>query len=227
MKKIASLLFLFLISGCLNSNWIPLSKEAAQFPATATVTKDSYTRSKASKGVVIVGVNWGRKWSCGGFENAQLTSIGFDNLAKLSSENTLPPTLVMNTPSMIYVDNREFINYAFLVDPGVYAISNIQIKAAKSIKEIGFINTIKNQLIENNNPKGGTFTVSPNEVVYIGNFWLDCYYQPMLWRYYQMSTVFDEFAKEYPFLPLKNVKYDLFKTDVYGNGFDNDYKPKK
>jgi hypothetical protein len=198
--------------------------------ATPTVKEATYKGSKTNKGIVLMSINWGRQWSCGGYENAQLAGLGFDLLSIQKTSNANSPDLFIKPLSMLAVD-KKFDNYAFQLEPGTYGISYVSVKAAKSISNIGFFISKRSDLIQDKTAKGGSFTVGANEVVYIGNFWLDCAYSPMLWRYYTMSSTeftshLSEFANEYPFLPIKNTQYRLFSTSVFGNGIDDEYKPK-
>lgn len=68
-------------------------------------------------------------------------------------------------------------------------------------------------------PYAGSFKVLASETVYIGNFALDCFQNPSLWRYYSENQ--EDFQKQlgdykakYPFLDLSSVKYRLFETNV-------------
>ena len=50
--------------------------------SSETLNESQYSQDASSKGVVLLAANWNRSWNCGGFENAELRSIGFDRLAK-------------------------------------------------------------------------------------------------------------------------------------------------
>ena len=65
-----------------------------------------------------------------------------------------------------------FLNYAFLVPPGEYALSGVSIKVARSISDVGYLNAKRADLIKDGNPEGGSFTVAAGEIVFIGNFFL-------------------------------------------------------
>ena len=41
-----------------------------KFEKSNVVSKESYLKNKATNGVVLLDVNWGRWWGCGGHENA-------------------------------------------------------------------------------------------------------------------------------------------------------------
>ena len=50
-----------------------------KFPGTNIVTKEVYAQTDKTNGVVLLDINWGRWWGCGGHENAQLISLAFDS----------------------------------------------------------------------------------------------------------------------------------------------------
>lgn len=118
-----------------------------------------------------------------------------------------------------------FINYAYSLEPGEYAVSAFSIKVADSMSKVGFLTAQRDKLYAGGKPIGGTFTVKPGETVFIGNFYLDCAYGPTLWRYYSDGKeAFDaqvkEYAKRFPFLELNDVQFRLFKTKVFGNDYE-------
>lgn len=191
---------------------------------TNLVTKDSYLQNKATHGVVLLDVNWGRWWGCGGHENAQLISLAFDKLPMSSINNEAEPTLVLHSPSRLMV-NPVFLNYAYSLEPGEYAISAISIKVADSRSEVGFLTAQRDKLYSAGVPVGGSFVVKPGEAVFIGNFYLDCAYGPTLWRYHSDGKdAFEAQVKEYknrfPFLRLDNVQFRLFKTKEFGHDYE-------
>ncbi len=188
-----------------------------RFESSAEVAKASYKDSGKKNGVVWISVNWGRAWNCGGYQNAQLTSMAFDHLPVAAAES--PPDLVMNSPSRLKAE-AVFVDYAYLLEAGEYALSGVAIKVAKSVSEVGYVTLDRGRLFDGEHPKGGTFSVAPGEIVYIGNFYLDCAYGPSLWRYYTPKEQFNkhrrQFKSAYPFLNAKDVRYRLFKTKVFG-----------
>ncbi len=172
------------------------------------------------KGVVLLAANWSREWNCGGFENAELRSVGFDLLPKRYADDKRSPDFVVNGSA----GRPGFMNYAFLLEPGTYAISYTKVKIARSVSDVGYYTAVRSDLFESGNPKGGTFELSAGEVVYIGHFGLDCTLQPMMWRYYaENKDSFQEFVESYkphyPFLKLDSVRYRLFKTKEFGHDF--------
>jgi len=195
-----------------------------KFQETNVISKDTYTQNTNNNGVVLLDINWGRWWSCGGHENAQLISLAFDKLPIPTIENETKPSLVINSPSRLMVD-PVFSNYAFSLEPGEYAMSAFSIKVADSKSKVGFLTAQRNNLYKDGKPIGGSFIVKPNETVFIGNFYLDCAHEPTLWRYYPDGRVgFDKQIKEYknsfPFLDLSDVKFRLFKTKEFGRDFE-------
>ena len=180
------------------------------------LSADNYAKSNASKGVVLVAANWGRQWKCGEYENAQLVKLEFTNL-----ENEA--TLKLETPSKLNV-NPEFINYGYLVEPGTYAISSFSVKVAKSTSDVGYFSADKNKLIPDNTPKGGTFNVGAGEVAYIGHFFLDCYKEPIPWRYYPegkeaFNAYVNSIKKQFAYLKEANILFNILDTTLFGNPY--------
>ena len=178
---------------------------------------DTYANLKSTKGVVVVAVNWGRQWQCGDYENAQLVKLEF-----LNSENN--EALMLKTPSKLLV-NPEFINYGYVVEPGTYAISAFSVKVAKSTADVGYIKADKNKLVPNGAPKGGTFDIKAGEVAYIGHFFIDCYKEPIPWRYYPegkeaFNAYVDSIKKQYTFLQDADISFNILNTSIFGNPYE-------
>ncbi|MGE0799408.1 MAG: hypothetical protein AB7G13_14565 [Lautropia sp.] len=199
--------------------------QAAPGPALpAEVTAESFARERASKGVVLFDVNWGRRWNCGGFENAELRRIEFDRMpASARSDDAAGDVVWEVGPSL--VTPQRFVNYAALLEPGEYALAGYRIKVAKSVNDILILPAIRSRL-RNDDPRrqGGSFRVAAGETVYIGNFWLDCHGSPMLWRYYSeggrdFNQHLAEYKAKYPFLDLQRVTYRLFETRTHGEPY--------
>lgn len=217
-KKYLLIVIGFVVSGCVGVT------QPIKFQQTTMVTKDTYSQKKQDDGVVLMDVNWGRKWGCGRHENAQLISLTFDRLPMQSIDNSVEPSLVLQSPSRIMV-NPVFTNYAFSLSPGEYAISAFSIKIADSVSNVGFLTARRDHLYKEGKPIGGTFIVKPNETVFIGNFYLDCTYEPILWRYYPdgkkaFAQQIEEYKKNFPFLDLSDVKFRLFKTKEFGRNYE-------
>lgn len=175
---------------------------------------------KADLGVIIIQINWGRTWKCGQFKNAQLQSLTF---TKSTAGNTENVSLDLETPSKLFVDN-EFLPYAFVVHPGEYILSSFDVKIARSKTDIAHIRGSKDNLIKEGKPLGGSFTVNPGEIVYIGHFGLDCGAEPFLWRYYidgrkEFERDIEGFREQYPFVKNVPVQFRLFSTQMLGKPF--------
>lgn len=199
------------------------------YKKTPQITKSAYADDASKKAVVLMAVNWGRQWGCGGYENAQLTGIGFDLITGSALPITTSPDLYLKSPSRVFV-KPVFTNYAFLLPPGVYGISYMDIKVAKSRSEVGHLSSDRSILFKDNQPNSGTFEAKAGEIVYIGNFWLDCSYDPILWRYFSTMDTFPdhlkEYSKQYKFIPVEQVQYRLFSSNVFSNPSDNTYGQK-
>ena len=175
---------------------------------------------KSDLGVLIIQINWGRVWKCGQFENAQLQALTFTKSPINTPESV---SLDLETPSKLSVDNK-FLPYAFVIQPGEYVLTAFDVKVARSVTDVAHITGSKDNLIKDGKPVGGTFTVNPGEIVYIGHFGLDCGAEPFLWRnYIQSREDFERyvagFREKYPFINQVPVQYRLFSTQFLGNPF--------
>lgn len=188
----------------------------------AEATSESYAANPNS-GVVLLDVNWGRRWNCGGFENAELRSLGFDRVPPLKTRDDEAPDLVLEQPPGLSA-RPTFTNYALLVEPGEYVLSVFEMKVARSVSDAHTWDAKRSELIKDGAPQGGKFKVEPGEAVYIGNFWLDCFRRPQPWRYYtETRQDFDmhiaQYKQKYPLLRLEDVKYRLFETTRLGRPY--------
>ncbi|MGI9228547.1 MAG: hypothetical protein ACR2P9_01665 [Gammaproteobacteria bacterium] len=217
LNKITLLLMAVSVTACAGVT------QPIKFKKSAVVNEEVYLQTKESNGIVLLDVNWGRWWGCGNHENAQLISLAFDKLPMPDTSNEAEPSLVLHSPSRLMVD-PVFLNYAYSLESGEYAISGISIKVADSSFNVGFLTAERDKLYRNGQPVGGTFTVKPNEAVFIGNFYLDCSYGPTLWRYYSdgkeaFESQVQEYKRSFPFLDLDNAVFRLFKTKEFGNDY--------
>lgn len=180
----------------------------------------SETSYKADLGVLIMQINWGRQWKCGAFENAQLQALSF---TKLSASAEQAVSLEFETPSRLLVENK-FLPYAWVVEPGEYFLSGFDVKVARSVRNVAHIQGNKDNLFKEGKPIGGSFTVKPGEIVYIGHFGLDCGAEPFLWRYYladrqEFESYIKGFREKFPFVKNIPVQYRLFSSEVFGHPF--------
>jgi len=170
------------------------------------LTRENYEEYKNEKAVVLYGVNWGRKWGCAGFDNAQLRYLTFSRIDSASNNEDI----VLNNPAKLFSENSSG-SYAIIVNPGEYALTGYDIKIGKSSTGVSHIKG-----------KGeGTFKVNAGEIVYIGDFGLDCAGgEPIPWRYYIQKDEFDSyvagFKEKYKFIDDKQVIYRLFQTNKFG-----------
>lgn len=193
-------------------------------PVAIELTKKNYDRYNQDHGVVVLDVNWGRRWNCGGYENAELRRIEFDRLPLAGKSDTDQADFVLEGPSRLFT-KPTFLNYGFILPPGEYALSGISIKVARSVSEVGYLNTKRSDLIKDGQLVGGSFTVGKGEIAYIGNFFLDCQTGPMLWRYHSdgkegFQRQLGEYKKKYPFLELERVTFRLFKSKVFAIDYE-------
>jgi hypothetical protein len=199
---------------------VSLRANADVFPK---LTRGDYEAANGSKGVVLLAVRWDRAWNCAGYENAQLQIIGFDKLPSSKADQDPPDILLDDAPKLM--TKPEFENYALLVEPGEYGLSGFRIKAARSVSRIEQFGAKRSELIKGGTSEGGSFVVAADEIVYIGNFYLDCYEIPTIWRYYTethdgFGRHMAEFKSEFPFLDTSKAVYRLFETTRAGNHYE-------
>lgn len=190
------------------------------FAVAAEPVNLSESTYKADLGVIIVQVNWGRRWRCGRYENAQLQALSF---TKAPVDGAGPISIEIETPSKLFVDNK-FLPYAFVIQPGEYLLTGFDVKIARSRTDVAHITGTRDNLIKDGKPVGGSFTVGPGEIVYLGHFGLDCAAEPFLWRYYldgraEFEKYIGGFREEFPFVKNVPVQYRLFSTQALGNPF--------
>jgi hypothetical protein len=182
------------------------------------LSEDTY---KTDLGVILIQMNWGRTWKCGQFENAQLQALTFTKSPIDSPESV---SLELETPSKLFSDNK-FLPYAFVVQPGEYLLTAFDVKVARSMTDVGHIKGSKDNLIKDGKSIGGSFTVNPGEIVYVGHFGLDCGAEPFLWRYYldggrgEFERYIDGFRQKFPFVKNVPVQFRLFSTQTLGNPY--------
>jgi hypothetical protein len=187
------------------------------------LTEANVESAKDQKGIVLLAVRWDRRWKCGGYENAQVRVIGFDKLpSKMTSDDDRPDILLDDAPKIF--TKPDFDNYAFLVEPGEYGLSGFLIKVARSISDTNYLAFPRSKLIKDSRSLGGSFSVNAGESVYIGNFYLDCYKSPTLWRYHSngheaFAEHLKEFKRDFPMLDTTKVKFRLFETTEFGNPY--------
>lgn len=91
--------------------------------------------------------------------------------------------------------------------------------------DVGVAKVGRDRLFKDGVPDGGTFSVGEGEVVYIGHFYIDCYKEPSLWRYYlEDSEGFNgylaEHKKKVPELDISKAKFQLFKSNYFGRDYE-------
>jgi hypothetical protein len=194
---------------------------ALPFLAVAAEPVDLSERTyKSDLGVIIIQVNWGRTWKCGQYENAQLQALTF---TKSPVDNPNPVSLELKTPSKLFVDNK-FMPYAYVVQPGEYVLTGFDVKIARSRTDVVHILRSKDDLIKDGKPVGGSFTVNPGEIVYVGHLGLDCGAEPFLWRYYidgraDFERYVEGFREKFPSVKNVPVQFRLLATQLFGNAY--------
>jgi len=201
-----------------------VGRASAEGSVAVPLTSESYAEGGTTKGVVLFAVRWDRRWKCGGFENAQLRLLAFDKLPITRTTEDESADLVLADAPLLMTKPR-FDDYAFVVAPGEYALVGLHIKAAASVSDVRIAKVGRDRLIKDGRPDGGSFVVNPGETVYIGHFYLDCFKEPTLWRYYpEDREAFNGYlagvTKQHPELDASKVQFRLFKTTFFGRDFE-------
>ena len=189
------------------------------------LTEALYRAEGAAKGVVLLDVDFGRYGRCGGHETAQLRRIAFNRMPLVDRAVSPPADAEVSGPPLLAAAPRAMRNFALLLSPGEYAMTRISIRVTQSMSEVGHIELGSEQLAPNGVAKAGSFSVSAGEVVYIGNFKIDCAPPMTLWRYYTQGKSgfarhLSEYGQTFPFLRLEDVQYRLFETKTIGTPYE-------
>ena len=110
------------------------------------------------------------------------------------------------------------------MDPGIYAVSDVELKNAASISNVGRYRLGADQLLKDGKAVGGSFDVAAGEIVYIGHFAIDCAPQPMVWRFYidgrkAWEQYLPDMHKQFPYTKDAPVTYRLFATETLGTPY--------
>ena len=189
--------------------------------SSIALTDKAFDKHRDSKGVLLLHVNWGRQWNCHGYENAQLQKLAFQLMP--AGEGTSAEEISLDIPSRLFAKST-FQRYALLVSPGEYALSGFRLKLAGSASGLRIYEADAAHLIEGGKPKGGSFRITPGEIVYIGHFGVDCDGEPSPWRFYiedpaDFSRYGAEFHREFPSTGSVPVTFRLFETDTIGKPY--------
>ena len=198
---------------CATANGQPVEADAAALQAAA-----------AKKGVVLLDIYWNRAWRCGRFENAQLRSLSFERAPLAPPAEPVTPALAFENPSRL-APPRRFTPYAVIVEPGEYHLTGFEVGFARSVSDVGVHAARRADSIADGRSTLGSFSVAPGEVVYIGNFAVDCYQDPIPWRYYTQGKAdfadhLAQYKAKYPALPTDAVVYRLFATSRLGGPYE-------
>jgi hypothetical protein len=195
---------------------------AAMAAEPVELTEKTYAAEGQRRGTILLHVNWGRMWHCGKYENAQLQQLSF---SKLPLDPTDKGRNDVRLSGWKLTAGNVYQPYGLLIEPGEYALSEFDVKVAASVTEIGHAHGDRSTLIKDGKAVGGSFSVAPGEIVYIGHFGVDCAGEPILWRtYVEGRQEFDRyvlgFHKRFPFTKDTPVMFRLFATDIFGKPYD-------
>lgn len=211
MKRLCLLLGISALLACQQSP----STNSASGSSSKKITANLYKQQQATQALVLLTINWGTKWRCGGYDSTYLQEIRFSRLNGSDADLLFKRD---NHPQ----DKPDFVRYAVLVDPGEYALSATQLTVIQALgQKTDQLVTDRSRLIAGDQVLGGSFTADAGEQVYVGNFWIDCKYAPIVWRYYtegqdSFTKHMALFAQDYPFVDPQKVQYRLFKTNQFG-----------
>ena len=216
--KLVSVLAILLLASCASA------RLQDDIGVSMEVMESIYAEQKEEMGLVLLDARWARQWGCGRFENAQLISFSFDRFPFSGKPDHAPHDITVGTTRVLSVQPT-FESYALLVPPGKYALSNFRIRVAASVSQVGYWVANRSDLIQGEKVIGGSFEVAAGEVIYIGNFALDCQDAPTLWRYHPtgkdaFESQLDDYRAKYPFIDLGEVKFRLFETDQIGYPYE-------
>lgn len=202
-----------------------LAFSGAAWPDSGELSEASYAAEGTTKGVVLFDADIGRYGSCGGYETAQLRRIAFARMPLKDMKGDSDSDAEITGPFIPTAAARGLRNYAFLLSPGEYAMTHISIRVTRSASDVGHIELGPDKLVPEGVPKAGTFRIAAGEVVYIGNFKIDCAPPMTLWRYYtpgkgNFASQVAEYGRSFPFLKLDDVKYRLFETKTIGAPYE-------
>jgi uncharacterized protein len=175
---------------------------------------EAFQRLKAVTGIVLLSVNWNGRTNCGGFAEARLLSLSFDRMPDARGDDA-PGDLVVDDPRPGTVD------YAFVVPPGGYALSGYDVRVAKSAGDSGGFRAARSKLVKDGLPLGGGFEVRAGEIVYVGDFSLECRDQPMPWRSFPEGPAeFQEYLgrvkSRFPSLETGRAQFRPMVTSKFG-----------
>lgn len=188
--------------------------------AASPLSKRAYLNDGATRGVVLFVVDWSLNWRCGGADNAQNQAFSFQ---RLSAVGDTEDRIDVTPASPLLTKLPKF--YAFLVEPGEYALSAFRFKIARSASDVSVVEGNPGQLIVDGKATGGSFNVGAGEIIYVGHFGVDCNGSPQPWRFYMNGREpFDEYVsgvrKEYPFLADAPITFRLFRSPSQAFGLD-------
>ena len=192
---------------------------------TGQLTESAYASQSSTMGVVLFDADLGRYANCGGYETVQLRRIAFNRMPLANLQPDAAADAEITGPTIPTAAPRGFRNFAFLLPPGQYAMTRMSIRVTRSMTQVGSLEAGPDKLAPGGTPSAGLFRVEAGEIVYIGNFKIDCDPPMTLWRYFtegreNFAKQLAEYKQSFPFLKLENVKYRLFETSTIGRPYE-------
>lgn len=203
-----------------------LTTHPAVAVAADEATAESFAAAKSGKGLVLMDVFWARVWRCGRYENAQIRSLVFERgpLGESTTPVAASALLTLENPSRL-APPKNFVPYAFLVEPGDYHLTEFEVGFAQSMSKVEATKPARSDVVSGGRSKLGSFKVAAGETVYIGNWSVDCFRAPIPWRYYtegkaDFADHLEQYKAKYPFIDAAAVVYRLFETTELGQGYE-------
>jgi hypothetical protein len=173
-----------------------------------------YLQQKDAMGLVLLSVNWNPRMNCSGFESAQLLGLSFDQVPTARGDHE-PGDLVLDEFQAGTAD------YAFLALPGAYALSGFDIKVVKSARDSGGFRAVRSRLLKDGFAVDGGFDVRAGEIVYIGEFSVECRRQPVPWRSFpegpaEFQAYLGRIKAQFPALDLGKAQFRPMATKQFG-----------
>ena len=181
------------------------------------LSKRNYQKYSDQRAVLLINVYWTRAWGCHDNNYAQLTNLTFRKIDSDSHWVKDGARIELKGGGLLSSVAKD---YQLMVPPGIYALAGYRMRLSREFLDTVVQNATEEHLTKGGVAIGGQFEVGAGEVVYVGDFYLDCTQEPILWRYYLTPTdgfrdYMDEMAKRHPYLDRDKVIFRLFQSDYF------------
>lgn len=116
------------------------------------------------------------------------------------------------------------VDYAFLAPPGAYSLSGFNIKVAKSARDSGGFRAPRSRLLKDGFATDGGFDVRAGEIVYVGDFSVECRKQPVPWRSFpegpaEFQATLARIKLRFPALETGKARFRPMATKLFGASY--------